>query len=62
MSDEELIKVYKVGKRWLIQHSQVSEITKNELGEMYDHESFMLGLNRIETIEDELMQRGINYG
>ena len=61
MLDKELIKADKEGKKWLNHHSQVSETNKNELGEIYDHDLFMLGLNRIEEIEDELMKRGINY-
>lgn len=61
MDDNALIKADMVGKRWLDNHMQVSGTNKNKLGELYDHESFMLGLDRIEDIEEELIKRGIKY-
>jgi len=32
------------------------------LGKFYDHEIWLVGLKRIESIEDELRKREVKYG
>jgi hypothetical protein len=61
MTNEELREAFKKGKVWLLQHSEVIGTTKTELGEEYNHEEFMKGLDRLELIENELQKRGETY-
>ena len=57
MTDSELIKFHDTGKLWVINRMQVSNTSKNKLGEPYDHSAFLSGLRRIEEIEDTMLQR-----
>lgn len=61
-TDQELLKAYEVGSKWISNRMQVTGTDKNELGEKYDHISFLLGLNRLGEVQDELNRRGIKYG
>lgn len=62
MTNDELLKAYKKGCKWTTARMQVTGTNKNELGQPYDHETFLAGLNRLEVIENELMERGVIYG
>ncbi len=62
MTDKELVDTWEKGKKWLNDHMQVTGTNKNELGEVYDYTGFMVGLSRIEEIEDELNVRELAYG
>ena len=57
MTNDELIDADNAGKKWLNAHEQVSGTNKNAIGEMYDAQSYDLGLARIEEIEGEMQRR-----
>jgi hypothetical protein len=62
MTNEELLEKWKVGYSWLTKHEQVTNTNKNSLGEIYDHALYLVALKRIETLEDEMKRRGMEYG
>lgn len=62
MSYLELMESWKKGCKWLSSHEQITNTKKNLLGEVYDHESYLLGLKRIELLEVEMIKRIMPYG
>lgn len=62
MIDQELIDTYKKACNWLAKRMQVTGTNKNELGEVYDHQQFLLALEKVEKMEDEMQKRGLVYG
>lgn len=62
LSDEELTKAWEKGSKWLKSKMQVSNDSKSEDGEPYDHTLFVGGLDKLAKIENELIRRGLKYG
>ncbi len=62
MSNEELVKAWETGSKWLAGKMQMTGTKKDVSGEDYDHSTFLAGLGRIEKLEDELKLRGLKYG
>lgn len=59
ISDQELKEAYEAGKLWVSNRCQVVGTNKNVLGESYNNDLFLVGLKRLEAIEDELREREI---
>ena len=62
MTNDELLEKWKVGCKWLAVHEQVTNTSKNCLGEAYDHPLYLTALKRLEVIEDKMKQRKVIYG
>lgn len=60
-TDDELLEAYKIGSKWVIDRQQVIGTNTNNLGEPYNHQDFMKGLNRLEQLEKEMQKRGLAY-
>lgn len=61
MNNGGLKEAYNKGKNWLVKNEQITGTDKNAEGKRYDGTMYVLGLRRIEKIEDELRKRKINY-
>lgn len=59
-TNEELVSAWRKGKDWLTQNEQITGSKKNREGKAYDHETWLVGLKKIEAIEDEMIKRGMN--
>lgn len=62
MTDKELLERWKTACSWLILREQLTNTNKNQLGQIYNHDLYLIGLRKLEKIEKELQRRGINYG
>lgn len=58
MTEQELKQAYEIGKKWVSDRVQIVGTDKNALGEAYDNDGFLRGLERLEEIEDEFRKRG----
>jgi len=62
MTNDLLLEKWKTGCRWLVLKEQITNTNKNGAGEVYDNKIYLLALERLERIEDEMQKRKMIYG